>query len=584
VARRSQRATNGLAGHGRSLTRRRLLVVGGAGAAFLAACGGGAKENTAGQPGEFAIATSTRQAETSQPKPGGTLNVRLSGNAPLDPHTNTAAIAHVLAGHTYARLLKIKTAADPSFASNYELEGDLAETIETAGDGTTVTIRLRPNAKWHDVAPVSGRAVDSEDVKFAIDRFRNEPRNQNRTVFGTAQSPLVTAVETPDARTVVFRLAKPYGPFRNMLANSNYLWIMPKEIGAGTVDPAKQAIGCGPFMLDKVEPDIAYRLKRHPGYYGTPMPYVENINLNVIAEEVQEVAQFQAGRLDVQTTIPAERVDELRRSNPKASILEFLPQTLYYLAMQQRNNNPLRDERIRQAAQTSIDRDGILALIWGGKGVWVSAIPANFGKWRVDPKSPDMGPGGKWYKHDPAESKKLLAAAGYPNGFPVKYVFTNNIYGERFNQAAEAVAGMLREGGFIPQIITQDYLREYAVAGTGTLFGNFEGMVFGTAPTFTDPHDYFFNQHYSKSVRNTAGVNDARLDALIEKQESTIEDEERIKQVKEIQRYLAERPYYGTVAVGAAYVGVQDWLKNYQRTNGNGVGAETYAKVWFDRG
>ena len=569
----------------RRVARRRLLgVTGAGGAALLVACGGDSKKEEEGAGSEgLAVATSTRVAETTQPKPGGVLNLRQSANAPLDPHANATFTAQTLASYMLARLLKLKTGPDPSFANNFELEPDLAESVETVGDGRTVTVKLRAGAKFHDIAPVSGRAVESEDVKFSLERFRTEPRNNNRTVFGTAENPLVEGVETPDPRTVVFKLAKPYGPFKSLLANSNYLWIMPRELSAGRWDPARQVIGAGPFILESTQPDIAYRVKKNPAYFLPGQPHVDGVNLNIITEEAQEVAQFQAGRLEV-AGLPAERMEEVRRSVPKAAILEYIPQTLRYLAMQQRGNSPLRDERVRRAAQMAIDRDALLSLIYLNRGAWTSAIPANFGAWRVDPKSPEMGQAGQWFKHNPAESKKLLAAAGYANGFPVKFNYSNNIYGERFNQEAEAVAGMLKEAGFIVQMNPQDYLSQYITPGTGTIFGNYEGMVFGTAANYTDPHEYFITQYYSKSSRNTSGVNDPQLDAMILKEESVSDDKERQKLVKEIQVYLGDKVYYGQTVVGPAYIGVQEWLKNYQRTNGFGTGAEVYAKVWLDRG
>lgn len=556
----------------------------GGGAAFLAACGG-SKDGASDRSGasEATIAVSTRVAETSQPKPGGTLTTRQSANSPLDPQTNTTFTAQTLASYVYARLLKYKTGIDPTTADNYEPEGDLAESVEIPSDGLTVTFKLRPTARWQETTPVSGRVVDAEDVKFAFERFRTEPKSSNKAVFGTAQNPLVQSVETPDARTVVFKLAKPYGPFKNLVADSNYLWVLPKEVGAGTVDPSKQMIGAGPFILESTQPDIAYKVRKNPTYYASPMPYVDNITLAIITEVAQEVAQFQAGRLDI-AAIPAERVEEVKKSVPKALMVEYLPATFGFLAMQQRGNTPFKDERVRRAAQMSIDRDALLALVYRNRGSWQSFIPANYGSWRVDPKSPEMGPGGQYFKYNPAEAKKLLAAAGHPNGLPLRYIYTNNIYGEVFNQAAEAIAGMLKEGGFQTQIIVQDYLREYIPNPSGTFYGNFEGAFYGLSTSFSDPHDYLSNMNSSTSLRNHAGISDPQLDAMLQKEERTLDEAERKKQVKDIQRYLAEKVYYGTTAVGPAFIGVQEWIKNYQRNNAYGTGTESRTKLWIDRG
>lgn len=563
------------------LTRRRAL--GGAlssGAVLLAACGGKRPQDDVVQQG---TAVPPAPAPTAAPKPGGILSLRVTGNPPLDPYTNSASLSQSLAGFTMARLLKFKTDPDPAISSRYETESDLATRVETSPDGLTWTYRLRP-ARWQDIAPVSGRMVDSEDVRLSLERFRAEPKNSNRAAFGTEQSPLVEQVETPDARTVIFRLARPYGPFRVLTASPNHLWVMAKEIAAGVLDPAKQVIGAGPFIYDSAQPDIAVKLRRNPVYFDTPKPYVDGVNFSVIKDTAQEVAQFRAGRLD-RLDVPVEQLDELRQSLPKASFIEYVSATYSFVALQQRGATPFRDERVRRAAQMAIDRDGLLRLGYRNKGFWNSAVPSVFSRWRVDPKSAAIGPGGRWYEHNPAESKKLLAAAGYPNGLTMRYIYTNNNYGDWFTQLAEAVFGMLGEAGFNLQIVTQDYQREYITPGTGTFFGNYEGAFFGIESAFLDPHDYVFNMLHSRSARNHAGVNDPQLDAMIDKEGATIDEDERIKLFQEIERYLAERVYYVTTAVGLQYVGAQEWLKNYCFNLGApGYGTETFAKSWLDRG
>ena len=482
-------------------------------------------------------------------------------------------------------MLKFTTGLEPAVFARYETEGDLAETLEMAPDGLTAIFTLRPNATWHSIAPVNGRPADAEDVRLSLERFRTFPTNANRNVFGTPGDPLVESVETPNPRTFVMKLAKPFGPFRTLIANPAYLRIMPKELTAGAVDPAKQMIGTGPFILDSLQPDIEVTLKRNPAWYGAPMPYVNDIRLVILKEEAQNVAQFQAGRTDHYINIPPEQVPDLKRARPQASYIEYNVATYSFLYMQLRGESVYRDERIRRAASMAIDRDGILQGFYGGRGIWLSAVPSNFGGWRVDPKSPEIGPGGQWFTYNPAESRKLLAAAGYPNGLDTRYIFTNNIYGDTWNQSAVAVAGWMKEAGFNPTVITQDYQNEYAKPGVGTFFGNFDGMVYGRQSPFSDPHDYLFNMFHSRSARNHAGVNDPQLDALIDKEGTTVDQPERVKLVKEIERYVADKVYYAPTAMGVGTIGIQEWVKGYQPSNNSyGGAAETFAKLWLDRG
>ncbi len=558
----------------------------GAAAAFAAACGGDSDspDSGSGAVQEATVISSTRTAaDQGQPKPGGTLSLRASGNAPLDPYANSTFLTKTLASFTYSRLLRFKTDADPAVSSRFEIEPDLAERVEVAPDGLTWPYTLRDGIKWHDVAPVSGRVLDSEDVKQSLERFRAEPKNNNRTAFGTPENPLLESLTTPDTRTVVFKLAKPYGPFRGLTADPSILWVIPKEAAAGTVDLGKQMIGTGPCILDSVQPDVMNKLRRNPTYFGAPQPYVEGVNQNIIPDTNQEQAQFLAGRLDT-AAVPPERLEEFKKSLPQANYIEYLSGTYSFLAMQQRGDTPFKDERVRRAASMAIDRDGILELAYRGRGAWLSSVPAVLARWRVDPKTTDIGTGGQWFKHDPAESKKLLAAAGYPNGLPLRFIFTNNIYGDTFNQIAEAVASMLKEGGFNTQLVTQEDQREYITPGSGTFFGNFEGAFFGLQTGYLDPHDYIFNMMHSKSARNHAGINDPQLDAMIDKEAATINEEDRVKQFKDIERYVADKVYYAPGAIGVSYQGAQASLKNYCWNLGAyGYGTETFGKVWLDR-
>jgi ABC-type transport system substrate-binding protein len=209
-------------------------------------------------------------------------------------------------------------------------------------------------------------------------------------------------------------------------------------------------------------------------------------------------------------------------------------------------------------------------------------VPAHLGKWRLDPKGAEIGDAGRWFTHNPQEAKKLLAAAGHPDGIDVRYIFTNNAYGERFNQWAEAVAAMLKEGGVKTQIAIQDYNREY-IASDGTFFGRFEGMFFGLQTPFPDPHDYLFNMLHSQSRRNHAGVNDAQLDELIDREGGTVNQDERLKLVKEIQRYANEKMYYAPGFIGPGFVALQPWVKGYKYSANYGSGTETGLDVWLDR-
>jgi peptide/nickel transport system substrate-binding protein len=551
--------------------------------AWLIACGGGGDDDSAGTGAGTSGAAGTQgaPAPTGDPVRGGTVAYRISGTPPLDPHTNTTFRAQNQAAFTYSRLLKFKTGLDPAVSFNYEVEPDLAQSVEMIGDGTQITFKLQPNATFHNKPPVNGRAATSEDVRVSLERFRTSPQNTNRNAFGYEQNPIVTAVETPDPQTVVVRLAKPYAPIQNLFANPQYLWILPQEVMSG-FDPSRDQIGTGPFVLNQLQPDIAAEMSRNPNYFNRDLPYIQNMRAVIIPEVAQEIAQFQAERLDV-AAVPAENKSDVERSNPRAAWISYLPTTYTFISPQQREGSPFRDERLRRALSMGIDREAWGDLLYLSQGVKVqNFVPASMGKWWLDPTGNNAGDGAKWFQSNPREARQLIQAAGF-EGQQLRFIFTNNAYGERFNQGAEATAGMLNQAGFNTQIVIQDYLREYIAAGQ-TFFGNYQGVFYGLQTPFTDPHDYLFNMMSSGSARNHAGINDPRLEEMLRDEERTLDEDERVRKVQEIQRYAMDRMYYIPIAVGNAYIALQPWTKNYQYSATYGAGTETYAKVWVDRG
>jgi len=569
------------------LGRRRLLgtaTAGGLSAAFLAACGGSSDNDDTTTSGTGEVQTSGTQAGTrpgETPKVGGSAATRIATTAPLDPISNTTYTAQTAASFAYSRLLKFKTSSDPSTADNYEPVPDLASGYEATADGLQYTFKLKP-ATFANKPPVNGRPATSEDVKVTMERFQTDPKNTNRAVFGTPQNPILESVQTPDPQTVVFKLAKPFGPFVPMLATAQYLWIMPKEVATGGFDPAKDQIGTGPFVLESVQPDIEFKYTRNPQYFDQGLPYLEEMRLVILTDSQQEISQFQAGRLDV-AAIPFEQVPEVKSSNADAQVITYLSGTLPFLSPQQRGDSPFRDERVRRAVSMAVDRDAMLDLGWDGQGVWQNMVPGSFGRWYVDPKSADAGPGGKWFKFDPKEAVALLKAAGYDESkkLDFRFIFTNNGYTLRYNQWAETVAGMLKETNVLnPTITTADYLREYISTG-GIFYGNYEGMVFMLQSGFNDANDYLYNPLYSQSARNHAGINDPQLDAMIDKEQGTIDTDARVKQVREIEQYVMEKMYYAPMFIGPEYAFLQPHVRNYYVRRGYGAGAESFLEMWL---
>ena len=582
---------SGTSYHRRALLRAGLAGMAGLSAAYLAACGGGSSSGGSGSSGGSAASTSAPggaaptvvvAAATGTPKRGGVFNnaETAAGLASFDPYNNTNRAAQVIAAHTYSKLVKFKTGPNADDFLNLDIVGDLAESWEVPADGTSVTFKLRPNAKMHPTPPINGRQVTSEDIKFSLERYKNAPRNSNKAVFDQ-----VTSVETPNPTTAIFKMSEPYAPILSLLADSQYLWIMPKETDSG-FDPTKQQIGSGPFMIEEATPNIGVKFKRFNDYYIKDQPYLDNVFRPTIPDPAQLLAQYQAGKVDYFSARFDNKAD-LEKSNPKSQIIPFLTTGLgNTITMQQRGNSHFKDPRVRRALSLAVDRKSLMDLQYGGQGIKTTSVfPPGFRKYWVDPTSAEAGPGSQWFKFDPKAARDLLKAAGQEN-LAFRYIYTNNAYGSNFNQTAEAVPPMLKDAGFNPNIVIQDYQREYIEATRGSFTtGNYEGVLYAAMPPFTDPHFILTTFYHPKSPRNASGVDDPRLTDMIADQVKTMDTAARTKKLKDLQAYALNEVNYATLGVGFEFVFLQPWIRNYfySQVGFGGHIAESLIQTWIDK-
>jgi len=558
--------------------RRRLLAAaaGGLAAAAVSGCANRQKPAASGTPAPAA----NRALAQGTPIPGGTLNVTLPYNPPLDPQKVSAA-AQAGIGGVYSRLFRFKTGLDPNASTDHDIENDLAISIESP-DAVTWTVKLRPDAKFHNVAPVNGHAVEAEDVRStfvrALDPATSNPNRGSLTMIDPAQ------IQTPDKATIVFKLMYPYSPFRKLLASPSYSWILPREALAGSYDLAKTAIGSGPFTLESVTPDVAYLYKKNPSWFETGGPYVDGVRLAIVPDNAQVLAQFAAGNLDEIRIRNADDAGTVQRQNPKAAMLVSLGGSSSPMYVQLGDQtSAFQDVRLRQAISQAIDRDAIANAIYSGQYEDLVFLPGYVGKWAM--KVRDLpADTQQYYKYDPANAKKLLEAAGAANlQFKFVYITNGPFSMPAYIKQAETVASMLNTVGIKTAIGTNDYNKDFVGAGKGSRQGYFDKdtILFGAIGSNTDADDWLFSYLHSKSTSNQEHLNDPDYDAMVNKERAAVNEDDRLKQVLDIQKYIAARLYAPSTGGTHNWVAVPPRVQNYQYTAALGMFTETYAKLWL---
>ena len=542
------------------LSRRDLLKAGGA----LAA-------STAG------MQVGLHRAHAQTPKRGGTISLRLWDPPHFDPHLTISYKTNILYTFTHSRLLKYK--AGPGVQpGSFLLEGDLAESW-TQPTETAYVFKLRKGVRWHTKPPVNGRELTADDVKYTFDRFVNEKGNAYRNMMAALDK-----VDVVDKYTVKFTLKEPYVWFLDMVANPMALAIIAKEAVEkfGDLKKPDAVVGTGPWMLDSYRPNVGLTFVRNPSYFLSGLPYIDKVEVTVDEDNASRMAAFIAGKYDLgwEASGTINRVDwvqikdTLKQRRPKIQSLEFASNQMSHIYMRT-DKPPFNDLRVRRAISLSFDRQGLLDAVAEGVGVLNPAVPAALKDWALPVDQ--LGEGAQYYKFDPARAKKLLAEAGYANGFPATVSYAT--YGSTIQMdAVQLLLKYLKDIGIDAKPIQQ----EYGAYISTTFYGKYESMAFGPQTPFLDPDNYLFGPYMAGELKNQSHVNDPVLGDMLIRQRRTADVAKRREVLHEIQRHAAKQQYY-VYAPSGVYIGVWDAaVKNYVPNLGYDWGGRLLA-AWLDR-
>ena len=540
-----------------SLTRREMLALGGTTLA--------------------ASALTPRVARAQTPKKGGTLSLRLWDPPHFDHMLIISYKTNVALSFTHSRLVKQK--AGPAVQTgSFPLEGDLAESW-TQPNETTYVFKLRRGVRWHNKPPVNGRELTADDVKYSLERFLTVKGNANAYMLRS-----VDKVEAVDKYTVKVTLKEPFAWFLDMLASPMAVAIVPKEVieKFGDMKKPEAVIGTGPWMLDSYRPNVGFTLVRNPTYFLPNLPHIDRIEATVDEDNASRIASFLSGKYDLGWENPGiinrtdwvQIKDALKQKRPNLKTTEFPTNIMSHISMRT-DQKPFSDVRVRQAISHAIDRQGILDAVAEGVGVVNPAVPAALTDWTLP--IDQLGEGAKYFKYDPKEAKRLLAAAGYPNGFPGSLCFTT--YGSTILvDSMQLVVKNLKDVGIDAKIDQ----KEYGAYIASCFQGKFDSMTFGPQTPFLEPDNFLFAQYYPGEPKNQSHINDPVLADMLVKQRRTFDVAKRRDVLHEIQRYLAKQQYYVQIASTVQIAVWDNALKNYAPNHGYDYGGRLVA-AWLDR-
>jgi len=301
----------------------------------------------------------------------------------------------------------------------------LAESWSESKDHLTYTFTLRKNAKFHNGDPVT-----ADDVKFSFERYK-----------GASASLLkgkVKEVQAVSPTQVRFVLKEPWPDFMTFFGTtaSGAGWIVPRKYVEKVGDDAfKNApVGAGPYRVVSFKPGVELVLEAFDGYWRKP-PSVKRVIMRSMTEEATRAAALRTGEVDITYLLTGPTAEQVRKT-PGFTLKAPLLSGAFWLELpdQWDPKSPWADKRVRLAASHAVDRQSInQAETLGFSRPTGSMVPRIF-QYALPYEPP---------AYDPARARKLLAEAGYPNGFDGGEFHPFPPY----NSMGEAIVGNLQAVG-----------------------------------------------------------------------------------------------------------------------------------------
>jgi peptide/nickel transport system substrate-binding protein len=317
----------------------------------------------------------------------------------------------------------------------------LAESWSEGKDHLSYTFALRKNAKFHDGSPLT-----ADDVKFSFERYKG--------ASATLLKEKVKEVQVVNPTQVRFVLKEPWPDFMLFYGTtaSGAGWIVPKHYYVEKVgeDGFKKApIGAGPYKVVSFTPGVELVLEAFDQYWRKA-PSVKRLVMRSMVEETTRAAALKRGEVDIAYLLSGPVADEIKRT-PGLQLKAPLLTGAFWIDLpdQWDPKSPWHDRRVRQAANHAVDRQAVnQAETLGFSRLTGSIVPRVFQfALAVEPPA-----------YDPARAKKLLAEAGFPNGFDAGEFFPFPPY----NSMGEALQGQLQAVGIRSRIRTMERATYFA--------------------------------------------------------------------------------------------------------------------------
>jgi peptide/nickel transport system substrate-binding protein len=446
-----------------------------------------------------------------------------------------------------------------------DLAPGLATSWKANANNTAWTFTLRKGVRFHDGTPMNADAI-----VFNLSRWwdKSHPygfRDQGRTFEivgellggykGDATAVIKNIVKVNDT-TVRVDLNKPSSVLPNVMAAGYFGIASPtaiKKEGAKYGTPASKPVGTGPFIFQSWRTGDRVTLLPNKLYWGEKAK-VDQLIIRNIKDASQRLNELKAGTIDFANDLTPDSLKSVQADKNLVAVKR--PSfNVGFVSMNNRNQY-LKNQQVRQAISMAINKKAIVDAFWNGLGVSNASFVPPVMAWANSSKVPAD------YKFDPAAAKKMLAEAGYPNGFSIDlwYMPVSRPYFPTPKPIAEAIAADLSAIGIKVNLKTQDWAKYLEDRNKEP---GFDMYMIGWTGDYGDP-DNFYGAYYGANASDDINWNPANVETLLQQGRAAATQEAKAKvyaQLHEITYNAAYRvPMVHSNPLAAARSYVKGWV------------------------
>jgi len=454
----------------------------------------------------------------------------------LDPHSQNHATTNGIMQYVYEGLVR--------FDQDFKVLPCLATSWQQISP-TQIRFNLRKNVKFQDGTP-----FNADDVVFSYGRILQPQGTMQIYVSG------VKEIKKIDDYTVDLLLTGPNPVLLKNLVDFRIMskaWSLKHKSENVQDYKAKEETyasrntnGTGAYVLDLWEPDKRILMHLNPLWWGKIEGNVTHVVYTPIKSDSTRVAALISGDVDLVTDLPVQDIERLKK-DPKLKLLEGAENRTIFIGMDQyspqlkysniKGKNPFKDIRVRKAMNLAVDREAIRRVTMRGLSIPAAIMVApNVHGWSKDLDQP--------LKPDVAAAKKLLADAGYPDGFEFELDCPNNRY-VNDERICQALVGMWARVGLKAKLLAQSMPLWIAK------IQNFDhdAYMLGWGVSNFDANYSLYSLVHTKTTGaagsfNLGRISDAKLDGLIDAINTEVDVKKRDAMIREALTITRDQYYY----------------------------------------